>query len=52
MTRSKNQIRYYLVALAAVLVFASGVGIGYIWAAGKVIQVWTAVTCNFPAIIT
>ena len=46
----RNPKSKYLAALFFVLALASGVGIGYVWASGRAIQVF--VVCHFPMLRT
>jgi len=43
---------YYLAALFFVLAFASGIGIGYIYAVSRSIMIYSQVTCRFPGLIS
>lgn len=48
----KQAVNKYLAALLLVLMFASGLGIGYIWASNKIISIHSAILCKFSGLGT
>lgn len=48
----RNQRNKYVIALFMVLAMISGVGIGYVWAAGRQVVIMSVVRCQFGGLLT